>query len=128
MSRTMQHMDGREAERLVRRRLIALDYQQAWDEAMGSGSGSAMSTVTPNPQVQNGAHDSTVSDITQLANVFGQWGATIAGVVNNTPVSVQPGGVRTGVRGSAPLTMSGSNGILLLIIGAVVVIILFKKG
>jgi hypothetical protein len=90
-------------------------------------SGASMSSVTANPTIQPATHDSTTSDISQLANVAGQWGATIAGIVSNTPVQVTSKGATTGVKGVSGFPMSTGSGSLLLIIIVVVVVILATR-
>lgn len=90
-------------------------------------SGASMSSVTANPTIQPATHDSTTSDISQLANVAGQWGATIAGIVSNTPVRVNSQGATTGVKGVSGLPMSSSSGAILLLVIVVVVVLLVAK-
>jgi hypothetical protein len=82
--------------------------------------GVAASTVSPNPAVYT---PSTANDLSSLANVAGQWGATIAGIVSGTPVVSGPQGVRTGIA-AYPTTAQPVGGMgLLLILGLVVVAI-----
>jgi hypothetical protein len=83
------------------------------------------STVSPNPAVPAAASasPSTASDLSTLGSVMGQWGATIAGIVTNTPTVVSPTGARTGAA-AAPITSftSGGGSMLLLIVVVVIVI------
>ena len=87
--------------------------------------GAAGSTVTPNPSIPNTAQGSSASALSQLSSTMGQWGATIAGIVTNTPTVVAAKGATTGISGVPGVgVMSGSSGILLLLIVSVVVVLL----
>lgn len=91
-------------------------------------AGATMSTVNPNPSINNSI--GSAGGISQLASVFGQWGATIAGIATGQPTVVTAGGARTGVAAVSPsqsIAMGGSSMILLLIAAVVVVIIVADK-
>ncbi len=100
---------------------------------MYSGINAAdLSTVEPNPSVYSYGDTSTTDQITQIANVAGQWGTAIASVVTGNAVSsvVTPNGVQTiGARGSTLSTtgFSSNSGLLLLVGGGILLFLLLRK-
>jgi hypothetical protein len=93
-------------------------------------AGAAGSTVTANPSVppSMSASSSAANDLSQMSNVMGQWGATIAGIVTHTPTVTSPTGARTGSAAVGPVTtLTSGNGLLLLLVVGVVVLVLVMK-
>jgi hypothetical protein len=95
--------------------------------------GADLSTVDANPSVYSYGDTSTTDQISQLANVAGQWGTAIASIVSGNPVSAvqTPGGIRTiGAAGStyrAPGMLGSNTGILLLLGGGILLFLLLRK-
>lgn len=84
----------------------------------------AIATSTPNPSVPNAQSSSTLSDFTQLANVAGQWGTTIASLVSGRSPTIAPTGQSVGlIRPTANPNMT----MLLLAAAAVAVVVLLRK-
>lgn len=92
-------------------------------------AGADLSTVTPNPEVVSYGGTDTADQISQISNVAGQWGATIASIVSGNPVATvatPTGGVRTiGAAGSTYQTGSvlSGNGSMLLLLGVLLVVV-----
>jgi hypothetical protein len=93
--------------------------------------GPAGATVTANPAVSPsaGASAGAANSVSQMGNVMGQWGATIASIVSGTPAVVNAQGARVGAPAVAPVTSAlGSNGLILIaIVGVVVLVLVMKK-
>ena len=92
-------------------------------------AGAAGATVTPNPSVPNTNSSTSAQSLSQLGSVMGQWGATIAGIVTNTPTVVTAQGARTGYAAvpTAQTLTSGNGLILLLVVGAVILVLVTRK-
>jgi hypothetical protein len=92
--------------------------------------GADLSTVDPNPSVDDYSQTSPGTDWSSVLNTAGQWGSTIASIVTGNKVAVAPtagGGYQAvGVAGSGAISNSSSQ---LLLIGIVVVaiVLLMKK-
>lgn len=84
--------------------------------------GYAATTVAPNPTVVPA--NASASNLTQMANVLGSWGATIAGIATGTPVVSSPYGVRTGVAAVNPAQTITSNPTTMLLLVVVIVVVL----
>ena|ERR1700690_2585545 len=92
--------------------------------------GAAGATVTANPMVSPSASTSSANDLMQMGNTMAQWGTTIAAIATHTPAVIGPTGARVGTPAVAPVTsmVSGSNGmLLLLLVGAVVLVLVMRK-
>jgi hypothetical protein len=89
------------------------------------------STVVASPTVPStvGASTSAASDLSQLGNTMGQWGATIAGIVTGTPTVITATGAKTGVAAvpTSSLVAGSSSSMLLLLIAVVVVVLIVAK-
>jgi hypothetical protein len=83
-------------------------------------AGAAGSTVTPNPSVSPSATATSASQLSQLGNVMGQWGATIASIATGTPTVVTASGAKVGTTAVAPV----SSNTTLLLLGAVVIVVI----
>ena len=98
-------------------------------------SSADLSTEYANPGIYSSGSSSSAADtFSQIANVAGQWGATIASVVTGNPVATvqTPGGnVQTiGAAGSyvsRPTMFASSSGLLILGVLAVVAVLLLKE-
>lgn len=85
--------------------------------------GYAATTVAPNPTVVPA--NASASSLTQMANVLGSWGATIAGIATGTPVVTSPSGVRTGVAAVNPAqSITGNPTMMLMLVALVVVVVI----
>jgi hypothetical protein len=95
-----------------------------------SYGGADLSTVNPNPSIDDYASTTPGVDYTSIINSAGQWGATIASIASGNRVQsvpVQGGGYQTiGAYGSG---YQSNNTSQLLIIGVIVVaaILLFRS-
>ena len=86
-----------------------------------SYGGADLSTVDPNPSVDDYASTDSSTDWTGISNAVGQWGATIASIAtgNPAPAPVYGGGYpATAVAGSGFASNKNSQ---LLVIGIIVV-------
>lgn len=84
-------------------------------------SGASLASVTPNPSINNVGLNTGASAFSALANVFDQFGGTIAGMMGGPQTVTQPQIIQT----SAP----GPNmGMILLLIGvAAIVLLIFSE-
>jgi hypothetical protein len=82
------------------------------------------STVAPNPTIM--AASGSATSLTQLGNVLGQWGATIAGIATGTPVVSGPTGFRTGVAAPSPFQSSAAQPMIMLLLVVVVVVVVMS--
>jgi len=97
-------------------------------------SSADLSTEYANPSLNNNSGTSWSDALSQVGNIAGQWGTTIASVVTGHPVSsvVTPtGGVQPiGAAGSyvaRPSALSGNSGLLLLLAVGIVVFLLLQE-
>lgn len=112
-----------------------LDYSGSYIDPTYLDSSSAdLSTEYANPEIYSMSSGVSAADtFGQIANVAGQWGATIASVVSGNPVATiqTPGGsVQTiGAAGSyvaRPTMLTGSSGLLILLAAGVVLFLLLR--
>jgi hypothetical protein len=84
----------------------------------------AIATVNPNPTIPNSNSSGTLADFTQLANVAGQWGATIASMFGGSRPTVVPQGT-----GLASANSTSNTTMTLLLFGVVIlgVVLVVKK-
>jgi hypothetical protein len=92
--------------------------------------GADLSTMDPNPSMDDYASTSPGTDWSTILNTAGQWGATIASVVSGNRVAVVPtqgGGYQTiGVAGSG-MASNQTSQLLLIAIAVIVVVVLVRK-
>lgn len=92
--------------------------------------GADLSTVAPNPSVNDYSMTSPGADWSNILNTAGQWGATLTSVATGNPVAVAPtagGGYRTiGAAGSGFTSSSTSQLLILAVIGIAVFLLLRK--
>jgi hypothetical protein len=86
----------------------------------------AATTVSANPAVPNTSSGSSASQLSQLGNTLGQWGATIAAIATGTPTVVTATGAKVGTPAIAPIA-SNTSMILLLVVGLVIVLVVMEK-
>lgn len=99
-----------------------------FDEDLGDIS---LSTVDPNPSIDQSTDVGDTSSATDWINGLGQWGAVITSIATKTPVQAAPSGYITGARQSSLLGSSSSSQMLLTIvlvaIGALVLVSFFRR-
>lgn len=86
-------------------------------------------TVAPNPTIV--AANASGTQLSQVTNSLGQWGATITALATGQPTIIGASGARTGVAAATPgqlaFNTTSSIPILLLVVGIVVVVLIIGK-
>jgi len=92
--------------------------------------GADLSTMDPNPSMDDYSQTQSGLDVSSLLNTAGQWGSTIASIVTGNAVAVAPNGqggyVAVGAAGSQVVNNNNTK-LLLLGVAVVVVVLLVRK-
>lgn len=87
-------------------------------------AGADLSTVDPNPEIVSYGDQSNADQVSQIANVAGSWGATIASIVSGNPVAtVAPS---SGYQTVRPTTSSNTGALLMVGVLVVVAILILR--
>ncbi len=78
--------------------------------------GISLSTVDPNPSLDQSAGATDSSSTMDWINSLGQWGATLTSIATRTPVTTSPSGTILGARSPSLLGSTSSNQMLLTVV------------